>query len=124
MFHLDARVNLDEVPLARIGVHQELHRAGVVIAGGACQTHRGVGQSGAQRRIERNRGRHLHHFLMAALHRTVPLVQVQNVAVAIAQDLHLDVAGAAYEAFHEDGVVAECRSGFAARLLQAPGEIG
>ena len=68
MFHLDARVDLDEKPLARIGIHQELHRAGVIVAGRARQTHRGIGQGAAQRRIERNRGRHFHHLLMTALH--------------------------------------------------------
>ena len=42
----------------------------------------------------------------------------------VAQNLHFDVPCAAHEAFQEDGVVAESRSGFAARLFQAPGEIG
>ena len=124
VFHLDARVDLDEVPLARIGIHQKLDRARVVIAGRARQAHGGIGQSGAQGRIERHRRRHFHHFLMAALHRAVAFMEVQNVAVAVAQNLYFDVAGAAHEAFQEDRIVAESRSSFAAGLLEAPGEIG
>ena len=61
---------------------------------------------------------------MAALHRAIALVEVQDVAVAVAQDLHFDVAGAAHEALQEDGVVAEGRAGFAAGLFQPAGEIG
>ena len=37
---------------------------------------------------------------------------------AVAQDLHLDVAGAAHVAFEEDRIVAEGRAGFAPRLGQ------
>jgi len=61
---------------------------------------------------------------MAALHRAVAFIEVQNVAVAVAQNLYFDVAGAAHEAFQEDRIVAESRSSFAAGLLEAPGEIG
>ena len=55
---------------------------------------------------------------MAALHRAIALVEVQDVAVAVAEDLHFDVAGAAHEALQEDGVVAERGAGFAARFFQ------
>ena len=61
---------------------------------------------------------------MAALHGAIALVEVQDVAVPVAQDLHFDVAGAADEALQEDGVVAERRRRFAPRLFQRAGEIG
>ncbi len=35
VLHLDAGVDLDEIPLARLSVHQKLHRAGAEITGGA-----------------------------------------------------------------------------------------
>ncbi len=58
VLHLDARVDLDEVPVAGIGVHQELDGAGVVVAGGAGQGDGGVGQSACGwRHRGRRRGR-------------------------------------------------------------------
>ena len=124
VLHLDARVDFDEVPVAGIGVHQELDGAGVVVAGGAGERDGGIGKRGANGGIERDRGRDLHHLLMAALHGAIALVEMEDVAVAVAQDLHFDVAGAADEALQEDGVVAEGGAGFAAGFLQAAGEIG
>ncbi len=124
MFHLDARVDLDEVPRAGVGVHQELDRAGVVVAGGSGQGDGGIGQGGAGAGIEGDGGSDLDHFLMAALDRAIALVEMQDVAVPVAQDLDFDVAGAADEALQEDGAVAEGRLGFAAGFLQPAGEIG
>ena len=69
-------------------------------------------------------GRDLHHFLMTPLHRAVALVQMQDIAVVVAQDLHFDVARAADVALQEDGVVAEGGAGLAPRLFQQACEIG
>jgi len=44
--------------------------------------------------------------------------------VHVAEDLHLDVAGAPHELLQVDLVVAECRERFAARDLQVPGQLG
>ena len=41
---LDARIDLDEVEGVRVGIHQELDRAGVLVAGGAGQAHGGVAE--------------------------------------------------------------------------------
>ena len=60
---------------------------------------------------------------MAALHGTVALVQVQDVAVPVAQDLHFDVLGAADVALEEDRAVAERRPGLLARLVDAGVEV-
>ena len=118
VLHLYARVHFDEEPLARVRIHQELHRARVDVPCGAGQRDRGVGQRAADFRIQRNRRRHLHHLLMAALHRAIAFVQVQNVAVIVAQYLHFDVLGAAHEAFQEHSVIAERGGRLAARLFQ------
>ena len=96
----------------------------LVIAGGAGEGDRGIGERGADLRIETDRGRDLDHLLMAALHGAIALVEVQDVAVLVAEDLHFDVLGAADEALEEDGVVAEGGGGFAARLFELAGEIG
>ena len=118
MFDLDARVDLDEVPGAGIGVHQEFHRAGVVIARCARQFDSRLGERGANSGIEANGGSDFDHLLMPPLHGAIALVQMQHVAVAVAQNLHFDMAGAAHEAFDEDRVVAERGGGFAAGFLQ------
>ena len=124
VLHLNTRVDLDEVPGAGVGVHQELHRAGVVIAGGAGERDCGLSQRCANGRIERHCGRHFHNLLMTPLDRAIALVEMQDLAVAIAQDLDFDVAGAAHEAFDEDRVVAESRGSFAASFFQQAGKIG
>src|SRR5439155_2771413 len=53
------------------------------------------------------RGRLLDEFLVAALQRAVPVAEVHHIAVAVAQDLHLDVTRMADEALDEDPLVAE-----------------
>ena len=60
--HLQARVDLQEVELAAVLVHQELHSAGRAVAAGGAQRHRGAGQGGAQRVVDQGRGRLLQHL--------------------------------------------------------------
>ena len=51
-------------------------------------------------------------FLVAALHRAIALVQVDDVAVVVAENLHFDVLGAGNVFFEEDGGIAEGAAGF------------
>jgi hypothetical protein len=118
VLHLDARIHFDEVPGAGIGIHQELHGSGVVIAGGARQLDGGFGQRAADGIVEAHGGRHFHHLLMPPLHGAIALIEVQQVAGAIAQDLHLDVAGALDVALQKHRIVAERRAGLAPRFRQ------
>lgn len=53
----------------------------------------------------------LDDLLVAALHRAVPLVQVDDVAVLVGEDLHLDVARVDHGLFEEDRRITECRVG-------------
>ena len=53
MLDLHAGVDLDEVPLLRVGVDQELDRSGVDVAGGAGDLHGGVAQRAPGLRSER-----------------------------------------------------------------------
>ena len=61
---------------------------------------------------------------MTPLHGAVALVEMDDVAVAVAQDLHFDVAGAAHVALQEHGVVSEGGAGLEPRLFQQAREIG
>lgn len=49
------------------------------------------------------------HLLMAPLHAAVPLVKVNDVPVAVRNDLDLDVARPLDEALQQHTVVAKCR---------------
>ncbi len=68
----------------------------------------GVAQDGVPRLDGEVLGRRdLHHLLVAALDGAVALVQVHDVAVVVAQELHLDVLGPVEEALDKDGAVAK-----------------
>ena len=102
----------------RVGIDQELDRAGVVVVGFARQLHRGVAQFLANSAARFDRRRDLHHLLMPPLHRAIALVQVQQVAVLVAEDLHFDVPRARQILLQKDGVIAERRCRFALRLFE------
>ena len=56
---------------------------------------------------QERRGRPLHDLLIAPLHRAVALVEMHQVAVLVAEDLHLDVARAADQLLEIHLVLAE-----------------
>ncbi len=116
---LDARIDLDEEPLARVRVEQELDRAGVVVAGRRAEPHRRVADRVPDGRVEPDGRRHLDDLLVPPLHRAVALVEMEHVAVPVAQDLDLDVRGVADVALEEDRAVAERGGRLAAGLLEA-----
>ena len=64
---------------------------------------------------EKNRRRTLHYFLVAPLHRAVTLEQMHQLAMTIADDLHLDVSRPAHELFEIDLVVSKCGFRFSSR---------
>ena len=114
MLDLDARVDLDEVVPAVV-TDQEFDRASV----GVVRLPRHL--QGVHRQpladlsrcvlcglaVEVGAGRVFDHLLMPALDRTIPLEQVHQVAVFVAQNLNLDVFGANHQLFDEHRIVAE-----------------
>ena len=114
VLHLDARVHLDEVELAGVGVHQELDGAGAHVVRRAADGQRRLAQALAGGVVEVGRRGALDHLLVAALDRAVALEQVHQVAVAVAEDLHLHVAGAAHQLLEVHLVLAEGALGLAA----------
>ena len=76
----------------------------------------GGGVHPLQRRGRRpGRGGLLDHLLVAALDRALALEGVHDVAVGVAEDLHLDVPAALQVALEEDGRIAERRRRLVAR---------
>ena len=120
---LNPRIDLDEVELVRVGIDEKLDRAGVVVADGAAdrdaRRRRSVADVGRQIR----RGGDLDHLLMSPLHRAVALPQMDQIAVAVAEELDLDVPGPRDELLDEDLVAAEGGERFAAGGFEGVGEI-
>ena len=73
--------------------------------------------------VEGGRRAFLPHLLMAALQRAVAFPQMNGVALAVAENLNLDVARLLKIFLEIHGVVAECGLGFRARGRQRVGKI-
>jgi hypothetical protein len=110
---LDAGIHLDEVEAAGVDIDEKLHRAGRPVADLLADAHGGVADLLAQFLREPRTGRDLDHLLVPALHRTVALPEVDQIALHIAEDLHLDVLGAWNIALEEYIGLAESRRGLA-----------
>ncbi len=120
---LNARVDLDEVPLLRVRIHQELDRPGVHVVRLAGDRHRRIAQSAARLVGKIRRRGELHDFLMPALHRAVALVQVHHAAVRVGDHLHLDVPRPRHETLDEHSAVAERQRRLLLRLFDLRGQV-
>ncbi|MPL82810.1 hypothetical protein SDC9_28759 [bioreactor metagenome] len=118
MFHLQAGVHLEEVEVL-VPVDDEFHGAGRGVAHGLRQRDGLLAHRLARRRVEERRGRLFDDLLVAALDRAFALVQIDAVAVLVAEHLDLDVARLGHELLDEDAVVAEARRGLVLRAFKA-----
>ena len=107
MLHLDPWIHLDEVKAVGIGVDEKLDGAGVLVAGGPSDRQRRLTDGIPHGRGEVGGGGHLHHLLVPTLHRAVTLEEVDEVAVHIAEQLHLDVPRPLDELLDEHARAAE-----------------
>src|SRR5215467_7669126 len=89
MLHLEPRIHLEEVEL--LALHDELHGSRVDVLDGARPRHRGRGEPLLQARRQVWSWALLDDLLVAALDGAIALVQMHDLAMAIAEDLHLDV---------------------------------
>ena len=119
MLHLQAGVHLHEGEAA-VAIEQELHRAGADIADGAGGRDRGRRHRRPQLRREAGGRRLLHHLLVPALEGAVALEHVHHIAVAVGEDLDLDVAWPLQIGLEQHPLVAEG----AGRLALGGGEGG
>src|SRR5262249_50736586 len=92
---------------------EELDGAGIPIVGGSrgatgCRRHR-VAQAAGQRR----RRALFDDLLMAPLHRTLALEEMNDLAPVVAEYLDLDVARPVDQPFDIQGAIAECGDRFA-----------
>ena len=108
MFDLEAGVHLQEEEL--VAEQHELNGAGTDIPNGPARLHCGTAHRLAQVGRHHRRRCLLDDLLVAALDRALPLEEVDDRAMGIAHDLHLNVAGTDQIALQEHGLVTE-RSG-------------
>ena len=116
MLDLQSRVHLEEVE-APLGIDDELDGPRAHVAERAARRHRRRAHALAHLAGEPRRRRLLDELLVPPLDRALPLEGVQEVAVGVAQDLHLDVAAALETGLEEERVVTEG----AGRLTPRPG---
>jgi hypothetical protein len=93
MLHLEPGVHLQEIEgrVVTRSIEEKLDRACVDVAGGAGHRHGGRAHAPAQGRRHGRGWRLLDHFLVPALDRTFALEQMHDPAVAVGDDLKLDV---------------------------------
>ena len=121
MFHLDAGIHLDEVVVA-LGIYEELDGAGVGVLGGFGGADGGLAHFLAQGGSEEGGGGFLDEFLVAALHGAVAFAEVEGLAVAVGENLELDVAGFLDVFLEVNGAVAEGFFGFVFGDIELFGE--
>ena len=107
VLHLQPGVHLQEEEFPGLAGDDELHRAGRIVVHRPGRQDRLLAHAPAHVRVREGGGGLLDHLLVPALDRALPLGEVDQVAVAVAQELDLHVAGMLDVALQVDGVVAE-----------------
>src|SRR5690606_21115543 len=102
---LDAGVHLHEEPL--VALEQALDRAGADVADRLGGPHRRLADARPQLLVDAWRRRLLDELLVPALDRAVAFAEVDRVAVAVGEDLDLDVARVGQVALEVDGRIRE-----------------
>ncbi len=116
MLHLNARIHFDKKDIFFF-VYQKLNRARVAVIHRPCQAQGVIVQFVFRRITQGQTRRNFHHFLKTALHRAVALVQVNDVAIFIAQNLHLDVLRLLDKLLQKHRVIAKSRTRLSPRLF-------
>ena len=107
MLDLEPGVHLEEPGLAASVLEDELDRAEIVVADRARQRDAALEQLGANRRIEIRRRSFLDQLLVVALDRAIALEQMDEIAVLVAGDLHLEMARPQHQLLDQQRRIAE-----------------
>jgi hypothetical protein len=107
VLHLDAAVALQEVEAGRLGVDHELDGSQVAVADRGGERHARLEQSVAQRGRQRGRRGLLGQLLVATLGGAVALAEMDDRAVVVGGDLHLEVARRHDQTLDVEALIAE-----------------
>ena len=118
MLHLEPRVHLEEIEIAVL-VDDELDRAGGVVTDRLGQSDGLRSHRRARLGVEERARRLLDHLLIAALDRAFALIEMNDVAVLVAEHLDLDMPRLLDIFLDEHAVVAEARLGLRLRRDEA-----
>ena len=122
MLHLQSGVHLHEEELVgRVVGDEELDGSCTDVAHAARDLARCFADALPGCLIEQRRRRFFDDLLVATLQRTFAFTQVNDRAVAISQNLHLDVAGLLDEALEKERVIAERGTGHAPSRVESTG---
>ena len=119
---LQARIGLDEEEV--IAVDQELEGAEAAVLHGLGHGGRGSDDLLGDRRLEGRAGRQLDDLLAAPLQAALALAQRHDAALAVADDLDLDVARTTNQPLGIERAVAERRLGFGRGAGEGIGDLG
>ena len=117
IYSLHSGVDLNEV-VAVLLVDQELGGTGIAVVDRLGQLHGVVEDGIAYLNREILCRSQLDDLLVATLHGAVTLVQVDDIAKVVTQQLYLNMLGPVQEAFDEDGAVAKGRTGLGGGTLE------
>ena len=117
MLDLNTGIHLDEV-VPSLPVQHELHRAGAHIAARLRRAQRRPEDALALLRAEHPRRTLLQQLLVSPLHGAVPFSQMNDMAMRIRQDLHLDVVGMGNQFLQIEIPVPERGSGLRLRAFK------
>ena len=115
MFHLQAGVHLDEVELTVLV--KEFQRTSRAVAELPGRGDRDLSDTLPLRGVQRRRGRFLDDLLVPPLNRAVAFAEMDDTALAVGQELNLDVARLGQILLQIDLVVAEGGLGLGPRGL-------
>ena len=118
---LKARIGLDEEEV--VAVDQELEGAEAAILHGLGHRGRRIDDLLAHRRLQVRAGRQLDDLLAAALQGAFALAQRRDAALAVTDDLHLDVARLAHQPLGIESAVAEGRLRLGRRTREGIGDV-
>ncbi len=122
MFDLQARIHFHEEEFAVL-THDEFHRARTHIVHRLGSGDGGGTHGGASCFVKEGRGRFLQHFLVTTLRGTFTFVEVNDVAVRVAEHLEFDMTRMLHVAFEDHARVAKCAGGLALCRGQRVGKI-
>src|ERR1700693_6661491 len=123
MILLEASVYFEEIKVAT-GVNQKLYGAGIRVAACNREFHGGIAHGTPQLRRHYRRRRLFDYFLIAALHGTFALAEMQDVAVSVREDLDLDVLRPQKIFLEIQAYIAKCVFSFRRGVAPARGEFG